>query len=181
MYFDPATKAAQMQHENFHHASKLYNDISAATKATHILYIQFQSYEAVLFHSLACQQRTLTPPDTWSCPTLGLACVLMLRPISPDLVLFPDFEFRTSQSVLLIILIFWINRITTTKAAQMQYDNATKAQSDTMIYYQQSYTWQVLKTIAKLQRCTNAIWQMPPELNIIQWYIGRLQSFPYHE
>ena len=24
----------------------------------------------------ACQQRTLTPPDTWSCTTLGLACVL---------------------------------------------------------------------------------------------------------
>ena len=34
----------------------------------------------------ACQQRTLTPPDTWSCPTLGLACVLMSRPISPELV-----------------------------------------------------------------------------------------------
>ena len=39
----------------------------------------------------ACQQRTLTPPDTWSCPTLGLASVLMSRPISPELVLFPDF------------------------------------------------------------------------------------------
>ena len=39
----------------------------------------------------ACQQRTLTPPDTWSCPTLGLAWVLMSRPISPELVLFPDF------------------------------------------------------------------------------------------
>ena len=38
-----------------------------------------------------CQQRTLTPQDTWSCPTLGLASVLMLRPISPELVLFPDF------------------------------------------------------------------------------------------
>ena len=38
-----------------------------------------------------CQQRTLTPPDTWSCPTLGLVCVLMSRPISPELVLFPDF------------------------------------------------------------------------------------------
>ena len=37
----------------------------------------------------ACQQRTLTPPDTWSCPTLGLASVLMLKPIS--LVLFLDF------------------------------------------------------------------------------------------
>ena len=39
----------------------------------------------------ACQQRTLTPPDTWSCPTFGLACVLMSRPISPELVLPPDF------------------------------------------------------------------------------------------
>ena len=27
-----------------------------------------------------CQQRTLTPPDTWSCPTLGHASVLLLRP-----------------------------------------------------------------------------------------------------
>ena len=40
---------------------------------------------------VTCQQRTLTPPDTWSCPYFGLACVLMLRPISPELVLFPDF------------------------------------------------------------------------------------------
>ena len=45
---------------------------------------------------------TLTPPDTWSNPTFGLAC-LMSSPISPKLVLFPDFEFRTSlgTSVLL--------------------------------------------------------------------------------
>ena len=40
---------------------------------------------------VACQQGTRTPPDTWSCPTLGLASVLMLRPISPELVLFLDF------------------------------------------------------------------------------------------
>ena len=39
----------------------------------------------------ACQQRTLTPPETSSCTTLGLACVIMSRPISPELVLFPDF------------------------------------------------------------------------------------------
>ena len=39
----------------------------------------------------ACQQRTLTPLDTWSCPTLELASVLMSRLISPELVLFPDF------------------------------------------------------------------------------------------
>ena len=40
---------------------------------------------------VACQQGTLTPPDTWSCPTLGLACVLMSRSITPELVLSPDF------------------------------------------------------------------------------------------
>ena len=39
----------------------------------------------------ACQQRTLTPPDTLSCPTFEFACVLMSRPISPELVLFLDF------------------------------------------------------------------------------------------
>ena len=37
----------------------------------------------------SCQQRTLTPPDTWPCPTLGLAFVLISRPISPELVLSP--------------------------------------------------------------------------------------------
>ena len=49
------------------------------------------NYERTFATGAACQQRTLTPPDTWSCPTLGLASVLMLRPISPELVLFPDF------------------------------------------------------------------------------------------
>ena len=39
----------------------------------------------------SCQQRTFTPPHNWSCPTLGLASAPMLRPISPDLVLSPDF------------------------------------------------------------------------------------------
>ena len=45
---------------------------------------------------VACQQGTLTPPDTWSCPTLGLACVLMSRPISPELVLSPDFRISNT-------------------------------------------------------------------------------------
>ena len=44
----------------------------------------------------ACLQRTLTPMDTCSCHTFGLACVLMLRPISPELVLFPDFWASTT-------------------------------------------------------------------------------------
>ena len=56
----------------------------------------------------AYQQRTLTPPDTWSCPTLGLACVLMSRRISPELVLFADiwvsnnpqhFSFATTTDI----------------------------------------------------------------------------------
>ena len=39
----------------------------------------------------ASKQMTLTPPETWPCPTLGLVSDVMLRPISPELVLFPDF------------------------------------------------------------------------------------------
>ena len=45
-----ATKAAPMQYAKFHHGSKLYNDILAATKATYIMYMQFYSYGTVLFH-----------------------------------------------------------------------------------------------------------------------------------
>ena len=41
--------------------------------------------------SVAYQQRRLPPPDTWSCPSVGFASVLMLRQISPELVLSPDF------------------------------------------------------------------------------------------
>ena len=47
----------------------------------------------------ACQQRTLTSPDIWSCPTLGLASVPMLRPISLELVLFPGFLSFENPSV----------------------------------------------------------------------------------
>ena len=48
----------------------------------------------------ACQQRTLTPPDTWSCPTLGLACVL----ISPELVLSPDFWISNTLGTSLLLI-----------------------------------------------------------------------------
>ena len=50
-----------------------------------------QGFHRTYATGAACQQRKLTPPDTWSCPTLGLACVLMSRPISPELVLSLDF------------------------------------------------------------------------------------------
>ena len=39
--------------------------------------------------SVACQQKTLIPRDTCSCPTLSLACVLILGPNYPKLVLYP--------------------------------------------------------------------------------------------
>ena len=55
------------------------------------VYLIVQGFHGTYATGAACQQRTLTPPDTWSCPTLGLACVLMSRPISPELVLSPDF------------------------------------------------------------------------------------------
>ena len=42
----------------------------------------------------ASKQRTLTPLDTLS--RLRLAFVLMMRPFSPELVMFSDSEFRTS-------------------------------------------------------------------------------------
>ena len=54
-------------------------------------YLIVQGFDRTYATGAACQQRTLTPPDTWSCPTLGLECVLMSRPISPELVLSPDF------------------------------------------------------------------------------------------
>ena len=54
-------------------------------------YLIARGFHGTFATGAACQQRTLTPPDTWSCPTLGLVSVLMLRPISPDLVLFLDF------------------------------------------------------------------------------------------
>ena len=53
--------------------------------------LNWRGFNRILATGVACQQGTLTPPDTWSCPTLGLACVLMSRPISPELVLSPDF------------------------------------------------------------------------------------------
>ena len=58
--------------------------------------LKLRDYSCTGFHrtyatGASCQQRTLTPPDTWSCPILGLACVLMSRQISPELVLSPDF------------------------------------------------------------------------------------------
>ena len=53
-------------------------------------YLIVRGFHRTFATGAVCQQRTLTPPDTWSCPTLGLVSVLMLKPISPELFLFPD-------------------------------------------------------------------------------------------
>ena len=55
------------------------------------IYLIVRNLHRTFATGAASQQRTLNPPDTLSCPTLGLACVLMLRSISLELVLFPDF------------------------------------------------------------------------------------------
>ena len=54
-------------------------------------YLIVQGFHGTYATGAAWQQRTLTPPDTLFCPTLGLVCVLMSRLISPELVLSPDF------------------------------------------------------------------------------------------
>ena len=60
-------------------------------------YLIARSFHRTFATEAACQQRTLTPPDTWFCPTLGLACVLILRPIAPELLLFPDIWVSTTS------------------------------------------------------------------------------------
>ena len=64
----------------------------------------YERFPRNICNGCGCQQRTLTPPDTRSCPTLGLASVLMLRPISPELVFFWTFEFRTSLGTSVFLL-----------------------------------------------------------------------------
>ena len=56
-------------------------------------YVCMPLYDNEYIHRSCTRVRcnTLTPPDTWSCPFLRLAYVLILRPISPEFVLFPDF------------------------------------------------------------------------------------------
>ena len=49
-------------------------------------YVIVRGFHRTFAMGAACQQRTLTPPDTWPCTTWELASVLKLRPISPELV-----------------------------------------------------------------------------------------------
>ena len=54
----------------------------------------------------ASQQRTLAPPDTWSCLTLGLAFVLMLGPFFPELFMSTDLLSFDYPSVLRILFCY---------------------------------------------------------------------------
>ena len=54
-----------------------------------------------------CRRRTLTPPDT-----LGLVCVLILRPISPELVLFSDIRVSTSLGTSVHLQDFFVLSVT---------------------------------------------------------------------
>ena len=54
-------------------------------------YLITRGFHRTFATGAACQKRMLTPPDTLSCPTFWLASALMLRPISPELVLSQDF------------------------------------------------------------------------------------------
>ena len=66
-------------------------------------YLIVQSFHRTCATGAACQQRTLTPPDTWSCPTLGLACVLCRDQSFLNLSCLRTFEFRTPLGTSLLL------------------------------------------------------------------------------
>ena len=74
-------------------------------------YLIVQGFHRTSATGAACQQRTLTPPDTWSCPTLGLACVLMSIPISPELVLSRDFWISNTPRYNVLVFCFVVTML----------------------------------------------------------------------
>ena len=68
-----------------------------------------RDFHRIFATGAARQQMTLTPPDTWSCLTFGLASVLMLRRSLLNLSCLRTFEFRTSlgTSVFASLHLFW--------------------------------------------------------------------------
>ena len=71
-------------------------------------YLIARGFHRTFATGAVCQQRTLIPPDTWSCPTLGLASVLMLRPISSELALFPDFWVSNIARYFCFFFLLWV-------------------------------------------------------------------------
>ena len=59
-------------------------------------YLIARSFHRTFATGAVCQQRTLTSPDTWFCPILGLASVLCWDQSLLNLSCFRTFEFRTS-------------------------------------------------------------------------------------
>ena len=82
-------------------------DLDLITLPNLTFYPIARGFHRIFATGVACQQRTLTPPDTWSCLTFGPESVLMLRPISPELVFFPDFLSFEQPSVRLFFLPSW--------------------------------------------------------------------------
>ena len=68
-----------------------------------IFYLIARGFHKTFAMGGTCQQRTLTPRDTKSRATLELACSLMLRSTSPELVLFPEFLSLEHPSVLILL------------------------------------------------------------------------------
>ena len=69
-------------------------------------YLSVQGFHRTYATGAACHQRTLTPPDTWSCPTLGLACVSNVETNLSWTCLFSGILNFEHPSVLLFCLAF---------------------------------------------------------------------------
>ena len=100
LYYNNMLLKSQILYTGFCHKEKEYlkvfqfvymiSTFPFITNTRSAVLLIVQGFHRTYATGAACQQRTLTPPDTWSCHTLGLACVLMSRPISPEFVLSPD-------------------------------------------------------------------------------------------
>ena len=70
-------------------------------------YLIARGFQRTFATDAACQQRTLTPPETWSCPTLGLASVLCWHQSLLNLSCFRTFEFRTSLGTFVLLFLLY--------------------------------------------------------------------------
>ena len=68
-------------------------------------YLIVQGFHRTYATGAACQQRTLTPPDTWSCPTLGTCmCSNVETNLSCTCLVSRTFEFWTPLGTILFCL-----------------------------------------------------------------------------
>ena len=97
----------------------------------------------------ACQQNALTPPSNWSCPTLGFAFVLMPRPISPELILFPDFWDSNSPRHFSFPLWFVIAKFSS-KKFQHEYNFVFYIQHFTSLNHKLFWIFHIITSILNL-------------------------------